>query len=329
MEDKFEIFLSCCFEIDFGTVKLSERQKNFCSELSNEVVSLCESLPKSTQADALLLLMKYFQIPFGQELSFFMNYYAPAWSIIYWLIESGRESGGLEEEDIKNAKTAHSMALLLHPIDDHLNDNEWPASHLALLLRSQLWLTMSNAMNSLADEVDGGEKIMTDFLDDYYSSIRDAKEILSLDNYCDLFRKQMATGYISPALIMKKMGTNEECDHAIRAAYGSFGVAWRLLDDINDIQTDMMTASKSAVYSCLPTNIRDHWNKCGKEAFDEQSVHAKAILVYIQENGTIEKIKERICNELDSAADTADDYNMTGLADEFRCLLEPLKIDLN
>lgn len=326
MEDKVEDFLSYCSEIDFGTVNLSEREKEFCSELNSEVISLCKSLPKSTQADALLLLLRYFRIPFGQEFSFFRNYYTPSWSIIYWLIQYGLEGKGLGQKDIKNAKTAHSMALLLHPIDDHLNDNEWPVTHLALLLRSQLWMTMNGALRRLTDEVDGGEEIVGGFLDDYYSSIRSSKEILSLDYYCDLFRKQMATGYIAPALIMRKMAANEEFDHAIRAAYGSFGIAWRLLDDINDIQTDMMNGTKSAIYSCLPTNIRDYWSKRSEEEFDKQSVCFKAILDYILENDVIEKIKERICTELNSAAAIADDCNMTGLADEFRYLLKPLKI---
>ncbi len=87
-----------------------------------------------------------------------------------------------------------------------------------------------------------------------------------------------------------------------------------------------MNGTKSAIYSCLPTNIRDYWSKRSEEEFDKQSVCFKAILDYILENDVIEKIKERICTELNSAAAIADDCNMTGLADEFRYLLKPLKI---
>ena len=39
----------------------------------------------------------------------------------------------------------------------------------------------------------------------------------------------------------------------------------------------------------------------------------------------IERVKERICTELESAAFIFDYYNMTVLADEFRCLMRPLK----
>jgi hypothetical protein len=322
MEDKVKEFLSYCSEFDFGTVCLSEREKEFRSELNNEVISLCKSLPKSTQTDALLLFMRFFQIPFGREPSFFTNYYTPSWSIIYWLIQSDPEGKGLEQEDIKNAKTAHSMALLLHPLDDHLNDTELPATHLALLLRSQSWMIMNNALCILADGVDGGEEIVEGFIDDYYSSIRSSKEILSLDSYCDLFRKQMATGFIAPVLIMRKMTANEKFSYAIQAAYGSFGIAWRLLDDINDIETDMMKGEHSSVYNCLPENIRTHWNK---DIEDKKNGGVKIIFDYILGHNVIERIKERICIELDSAASTADACNLEGLAEEFHCLLSPLK----
>ena len=322
MANRIEDLLSSCSKIDFGCVVLSEEEKEFCSELNDEVISLCESLPKSTQTDALLLFMRYFRIPFGQEFSLFSNYYAPSWSIIYWLIQVGLESKGLEKEDIQNARSAHSMALLLHPLDDHLNDNEWPTTHLSLLLRSQSWTILNNALRRLADKIDGGEEIVAGFVDDYYAGIRSSKEILSLDSYCDLFRKQMATGFIVPALILKKMTANEEFAHAIQTAYGSFGIAWRLLDDINDIEADMMKGVHSSIYIYLPEEIRRHWNK-GTE--DKHKDCTRFILDYVLEHSIIERIKERMCTELECAVSIADDHNMTGLADEFRYLLSPLK----
>ena len=326
MEAKNKDLLSNCSELDFGDVNLADEEKQFRSEMNKEVISLCASLPKSTQADALLLFMRYFKVAFGQELSFFTNYYAPSWSIIYWLIQSCPEGKRLELNDIENARTAHSMALLLHPIDDHLNDYQWPATHLALLLRSQLWMIMNTALNNLADGIDGGEEIVRGFLDDYYSGIRNSKEIFSLDSYCDLFRKQMATGFIAPVLIIKKRAASEEFAQAIQTAYGSFGIAWRLLDDINDIETDMKKGVHSSVYTLINDNIRILWNK----TIDEKNHDIRGkTLDYVMSNGIVERIKKRICDELNSAACIADECNMTGLADEFRCLLKPIKNSLN
>jgi hypothetical protein len=177
----------------------------------------------------------------------------------------------------------------------------------------------------LVDGVDEGEKIVRAFIDDYYSSIRSSKEIKFLDSYCDLFRKQMATGMIVPFLLTKKMTTNEGFTGAIQAAYEAFGIAWRLLDDIKDIETDMLKSSHSAIYICLPEKIKTFWDKYNEKKSDKKNDFARIIMECLVENGVIQGITERICSELESAASIADDYNITGLADEFRCLLSPLK----
>ena len=146
MEDKFDNLLSFCAEIEFGTVNLSDDEKEFCSEWNNEIISLCKSLPESTQTDALLFFMRYSGLSFSEELNFFRTYYAPTWSIIYWLIQSAPGDKRLAKKDIKNVKTGHSLAMFLHALDDHLKDSEIPVTHLALLIRSQSWMIMNNAL---------------------------------------------------------------------------------------------------------------------------------------------------------------------------------------
>ncbi len=320
MEDKVKNLLLSCSEIDFGAVNLSQGEKKFCSELNNEVNSLCKSLPESAQTDALVFLA------FGQEFSSFMDYYVPAWSIIYWLIQSAPGGKWLEQEDIHNAKTAHAMALFLHPFDDHLNDGQLRATHLTVLLRSHAWMIMNAALNRLADRVNGGKDIVQDLINDYYSSIRPPEDVPSLERYCDHFRKQMATWLIVPILMTKKMNSNKEFTNAIQSAYGSFGIAWRLLDDIKDIKTDMMKGTKSSIYMCLPQDIKNYWEKRSGQESDKKDGYFKVILDYIQENSVIERIRERICSELDSAASIADDFDMTSWADELRSLSKTLKI---
>jgi len=322
MEDKVEGLLSFCSEIDFGAVTLSGELKEFCSEMNDEVISFCKSLPESTQADALLFFMRYFRIPFGRDISVFTNYYAPAWSVIYWLIKSAPVGNGLEKEDRQNAKVAHSMALLLHPLDDHLNDGQLPITHMTLLLRSQCWMLMNTGLNRLADRIDGGKEITRKFIDDYYSGIKNSKEMVSLDCYCDRFRKQMATWLIVPVLISKRASTDEQFVKAVQTAYESFGISWRLLDDINDIQIDMTQGAHSSVYTCLPEQLKGLWDE-GDE--DKKASYARDILDYIVENGVIDRIKHRICSELESAVSISDGHDMTGLADEFRCLMNPLR----
>jgi len=321
MKNEIKDLLIFCSEIDFGSVKISVGERKFYNKLNNEIIALHKSLPESTKTDSLLFFMRYFRIPIGQELNFFRDYYVPAWSIIYWLTQLDSCSKELGHEDQQKAVTAHAMAMFLHSLDDHLNDNEIPASHLTLLLRSQSWMIMMNALNRLANGVEKGNEIIENFIDDYYSGIRSSEDTESLDSYCKLFRKQMTTGMIVPALIAKKVINEEEFTSAILNAYGSFGIAWRLLDDIQDIETDMMKHEHTSIYYCLPEKAKNHWDK---NAEDENSGSPGIILKYVLENNVIARIIERICRELGSAASIADSLKIMDFADEFRCLAKPL-----
>lgn len=320
MEDKIATFLTACSKIDFGDIRLSEEEKNFCHEWNKESILLCKSLPESTQADAALFFLKYAQTSF-EKLDLFRMYYVPAWSIVYWLIQSGPGGKGLRSQDIKNAKIAHFMAMFLHALDDHLIDQQLPVTHLTLLLRSHAWMIMNNALSSLADGIDGGGRIVQRFIDDYYRSIRSTAEIETLDRYCERFRKQMATWLIVPVLMTKKMTPDTEFSDAVQTAYGSFGIAWRLLDDIKDIEEDLTNGTQSSAYIFLSKDIKDCRNRDNGLA---NSNYVKARSSYILQYRIIEKITERICRELESAASIVDNYDMTALANEFRSLYKPL-----
>jgi hypothetical protein len=322
---KTEDFLKACSVFEFGAVSLSEEETKFSTDMNSEIVLLCKSLPESTQTDALLFLMQYTGTSIGDESGFLRYYYAPTWSILYWLVQSGPNRERLNEEDIRRAKTAHAMAMLLHPLDDHLKDGQLPVTHLALLLRSQAWMGMNRSAERLANGVEGGESLIQGFIDDYYSGIRSHEDPASLDGYCDLFRKQMAIGLITPALITRRMTTDASFHRAVETAYGSFGIAWRLLDDIKDIETDLMQGNHSAVYVCLPEDLRKGWDEDAGTRGDESSGYQELLVDHLRVNRVIDSLVDRICNELEGAASIVDTCDMKGLADEFRCLQNPVK----
>lgn len=303
---------------------LSEREAGFYKEFNSEVISLCDSLPQSIQTDALLFFMSRSRLSIGQELTFFKNYHVPSWSIVYWLIDFDHQTKRFTQEDINHAKSAHSMAMILHSLDDHICDNQVPASHLTLLLRSQGWMKMNHSLNMLAYTVDSGPRIVRDLIDRYYSAIWDSEETESLDDYCDLFRKQMATWLIVPVLLSTKMDRDADFVDAVQIAYGSFGIAWRLLDDVMDIMVDMKNGTHSSIYACLPENIKRLWDKVEATESSNDASCYDFILRYIRLNGIIQGIRQRISKELHSAASISQNHNMRGLAIEIRSLLKLL-----
>ncbi len=325
MESRIVDLLSFSSFIDFGGVNLSREEEAFRGELNREMLSLCKCLPKSVRTEATLFLVKYLQASFNDGLNFVNYFYAPAWSILFWLQQSCTDNRKLGPRCVKDAKTGHAMAMFLHAIDDHLTDGQLPVTHLALLMRSQSWMIMSDAFERLAKGVEKGRAIVCDLIDDYYSSIGKSDGAESLESYCKLFRKQMATWLIAPVLMAKRMSANEKFACSVRAVYSSFGIAWRLLDDLQDIEKDMMKGIHSSVYTCLPGEHRKRWDRVKEERALRNGGCAGQILNYLLTSGVIDQIRQRICRELESAASIASSCSMSGLAGELCCLVKPLK----
>jgi len=215
--------------------------------------------------------------------------------------------------------------MFLHSLDDHLTDQQVPVSPLTLLLRTRAWAIMDRAFLGLAHGVPAGMRTVRCFLDDYYSSMQDSNGLKSLDNYCDLFRKQMALGMIAPTLLSMKMTGMSDFTRDLQIAYGSFGISWRLLDDIRDIDGDIEKGSHSAIYLCLPKKVRTHWNNNTVKSRAAAKDCTNAIVNHILEHNLIDKIKKRICAELQTAASIVEAYGLAGLARELRDLARPLR----
>lgn len=316
---------SFCSLVDFGAVNLSEEEEAFRGELNREMLLLCESLPRSMQTRATLFLVKYLHASFRDGLNFVNYFYAPAWSILFWLNRSWPDNRKLDPTYVKDAKTGHTIAMFLHAFDDHLIDGQLPVTHMALLMRSQFWMVMNQAFERLAKGVKRGADIVSDFIDDYYSCCGTSDEPGSLDSYCAFFRKQMATCLIVPVLTAKRRYAHEEFARSVREVYSSFGIAWRLLDDLQDIEKDVTKGIHSSLYTCLPEEMRKRWDQARREKADGNGSSAEQVLNYVLASGVIGRIRQRICSELESAASTADACDMTGFADELRCLSRPLR----
>lgn len=304
----------------FGHVNPTEAVAAFGHEMNREIMALLQSLPAATHAAAVVFLMQHFRTPFFPQFDYFRNYHPPSWSIIYWLGRMAADRGVLSSEDDHHSKTAHAMALFLHPLDDHLEDGQLPASHLHVLLRSQAWMKMNEALDRLAARVDGGAEIVTGFINDYYASIGCSPVVETLDGYCHHFRKQMATGMIVPALLAAKLKPGRDFAEGLTAAYGAFGIAWRLMDDLQDMEIDVADSNHSAIYYCLPAGIRLVWDEKSQGKDDGRFEKIRSVVHNI---GVWEAIEERMCLELTSASSTMEAIQMTGLAEELRGLARP------
>lgn len=318
-----KLIITKCGDLRFGNIDIGDRT-DFYHRFNSQVSALCRSLPASMQTRAMMFLMEYGRMQVGEPLDFFKYYYVPAWSAIYWMMAARDVPVALSEKDTDDALCAQAMAMLLHSFDDHLVDGGIPVTHLTLLIRGQAWRRMNEAIDSFCENLPGGGDIARGLVDDYYSGITEPATPPDLDAYCELFRKQMATWVVMPVLAARKAGGSDEFIAELRRAYESFGIAWRLLDDIQDLESDMVDGTRSAVYVCLDDEGRALWDCRGQGKGRTALKSSKKICAIIQKAKVLEKIAERIVTELENAAALADRVGLHGLAEEYRVLAGPV-----
>jgi hypothetical protein len=327
MKNSKRDLLLYCKNIRFGAVTLNRDEEFIYQRLNQQMIHLCRSMPESVQTSVMLSMMRYAGITPGEPMAFFRNYPAPIWSIIHHVSKTGHESRDLSPDEYEHAVRAHAMAMYLHSLDDHLNDGDIPTSHLMLLIRSQAWIIMNASISRLAAGIKEGAVIAEDLIDEYYSGICSCHEPESLDDYCILFRKQITTGLIIPTLLSIRLSGNSTSIDNIRNSMEAFGIAWRLLDDLNDTGDDACQGIHSSVYFMLTEEGRSIWDKMGRKAPGVEKHNAMdRIRTIIETNRVVDYIIDMICNELAKAEGYAEEDGMSGLAGEYRELRKPLRL---
>jgi len=309
----------------FGVISLSDEEKAFFDDLCGVVTRMCRRLPESTQTDAIFFAMRYASISVGEPLHFFKNYYAPCWSVIYWIMRSPGAARPLSDEEYAHTLTVHSMAMLLHSLDDHLCDGQLKPTQLLLLIRGEAWRMLHESLAHLAEGVRGGSEIAASFIDNYYKGMS-APLPESLDEYCSVFARQLATGLIAPVLTAMRLDPGGNTAEAARLAFAHFGVAWRLLDDVQDIEDDIADGEVSGAFLLLPESGRDLWRASAEGAKGGPQARMEKLQGLLAEERIIERLVERVIFELDEAARIAEGAGLGGLAAEYRTLASPLRV---
>ncbi len=265
MDRKINKILTACRGLTFGTFPLGNNRTLWQKAVNDEMTSLCRGLPKSQQASALIFLMNYSSISIGSEMNFFQNYFPPSWTILSHLAAPGKNPG---PENFLPYIRAHAMAMFLHSLEDHLVDKEIPPDNLTLLLHGEAWHRYRSALKKIVGEDQARRKLVENHLDRYFASINSEPEEASIEGYCRHFRNQMATWTVTP-LLMKEKKVND-----LAEAYESFGIAWRLLDDLNDLEDDILQGTRNACYYILEEQWRNLYdNQEDPRDYDELIKH--------------------------------------------------------
>jgi len=324
--------------VNFGQPSFNEYTASFYTLINDAIIKLVRSLPRSVQTSAMIFFMNHAGIEPGQPMDFFRNYYSPIWSSIPHIIQKNK-GAIVHDEFIYNAAIAHSMIMILHSLDDHISDGQIIPDHLTLLIRSQGWKIFWDTVPILCSIVRDGMDIVNTCIDRYYASITHHKSNVNLEEYLCIFKDQMATALIVPLITVQYIGgdvsqTLKECiiKQGVRASLESFGVAWRILDDIHDAKDDFNRGRISAVTLSIPNKVRSQWSKFVKA--ETNTIERQNIVnqkkdsiclekIMIQNSDIITNLVKRIIKELQAAAKYAEDAGIFGLSKELHELLIP------
>jgi hypothetical protein len=321
MSTATENFFKYCQNLSFGNIILNNKEEQDYNKLNQNLFTLCKSLPESMQTEAMLFLMQYSHNSFGDKLDFFKKFYIPTWSIIHHIIESPLAKHTLSDDEYSNTLLVQSMVMFLHSIDDHLHDGALQATHLLLLIRSQAWLLLHKTLDHIT--TDNADKIIIEkLINQYYTAINNPMPSPSLNAYCDRFRQEISTWYIMPTLLSQKAIKNEIITHDLIKAFEAFGIAWRIIDDIQDIREDISDRSHTALYHALPQKGKKLWDQIAHEIEAQQSL--EVICQLLLDNKIIDALTGRVIKELDIAADHAQKHGFNRLAEEYMLLAKPL-----
>ena len=305
-----------CRNLNFGALSLDEKLTGWQRAFNDEITLLCRGLPASQQASALMFLMRYSGITIGAEMNFFKNYYHPSWTILAHVV---KKSGGGKPENFPHFIRAHAMAMFLHSLEDHMTDAEIRTDNLTLLLHGEAWRRYRNSLDQVCGDDQNLKEVVDTHLDRYFSSIGTNPEDETLEGYCDHFRDQMATTTLVVSLLaIKTPFAGQKTGHIIKA-FECFGIAWRLLDDLNDLEKDIPDGTKSALYYLLEEQWRNLYD------LQESPRDSEEILKYLAAAGTLKKALLLTINFLDRGAEAAGSAGITLYKSELTQLSEPLR----
>lgn len=287
--------------LDFGVVSEGTEIGRLRQAMNASMIQVAASLPEPLGKRAKQLFLEL-----GPTDGDFMRlFYVPMWSFLHHLgADAGLQSHSVSQSC---AQDAHAMALLLHLLDDHLCDGQLPATMTLLQLRTEAWQRFRASSLALSEQLGGDAGLFDEMAGLYLASVERAEDAADLDAYEQRFRWQMSTWTLVPRLIGYAAGGQAGAE-ALVGILEEFGVAWRLLDDIQDFYDDACKGERTSVWLELDREGRRSWDAC--HASFKATGACDAVLLdrlnaAIGNSGCMYRLLVRIGQKLQAASESA------------------------
>lgn len=291
--------------LGFGAVEAAPGVAALRREMNVDLFAVADALPAPLAAEARAQLAGYT----GGDGDFFRLFYVPAWSFLHWVPAAAPRLAAPGVLD--HARTAHALALFLHLWDDHLCDGQLSTDLLRLHLRTLAWERFAAEARALGRALGSNPARMGEHAAEYLDALHRPGEAAELDAYGARFVRQIATWTLVPRLLGEAVGGAPE------EVVARFGVAWRLMDDVQDTHLDAAAGARTAVWLALDAEGRARWDDARAAAGAAPDPRAwQALAPAVRAPGCLDALRARIGAELRRAEGAARAGGWDGWADE-------------
>ena len=310
--------------IDFGPVAGGDALDALRADLHQRLDAALDGFTEPLRSDARSQVATYRD----NGGSFFRLFYVPIWSFLHWVPTAAQRPVDLAVVDA--ARTAHALALFLHLWDDHLCDGQIPLDPLRLQMRTAAWERYAQAGRALALHAGADRALFDAHANTYVTAVYAPPAADDLDGYCRRFVDQIAIWTFVP-LTFGTIAAGAAGAAALRELVESFGIAWRLLDDVQDVRDDVLANTASAVRIALDAAGRGVWDTCHRRSVERGRIDDgawDALAASIGAAHAVETLLARIARELLHAQDLARARGWDGIAAELAQCLGPILLQL-
>jgi len=285
--------------IAFGTPPLPDALAALREDLEARLHATLAHLPAAMRQEARTMVEAYS----GRAGEFYRLYYQPVWSFLHWL------------DAPDEARTAQALGLFLHLWDDHLCDGQLATTQLTLQVRTDAWMAYLDHARRLAHQMGADPSWV-----DAHAATYLPEPIADVDAFCMRFERQIAIWTLVPRLLGPALGgmdAGDDLANVLRA----FSNAWRLVDDIQDVEEDVQAGVASAVWHTLNAEGRVAWDACHAQSratgrLDADGWHA--LKAQLDTQACIPALLTRARAWLDNASVLAERRGWAALAAEIR-----------
>jgi hypothetical protein len=292
--------------IDFGKPGPLPAIDALADRLNAEIMALTAGLPDPLCNEAAAVLNGY-----AAGRRFIDLFYRPVWSFLHWMPPPS-DAGLLEQ-----ACRVQAMSLFLHLWDDHLSDGQLAPDLLRLHLRSLAWQRFRDGAEILRTHAHLPAQAFDSLVAGYLSAVHRPGLVDTLGAHAERMVAQVGIWRVVP-LLYGHVAAGPAGGAGLTRIVERFSVAWRLMDDVQDVASDICGTQQNAVALALDPAGQAAWAACaarsaGKPQPDQVTWPAVHDAIG---RGALTRVLSHIAEVLDDAQETATTLNLGGLADE-------------